>query len=203
MAVYAACKAEADRVSQKYGLPPGLLYALLLTESGCRSDAKGPPTSYGTALGIAQFLPSTFRGLGCPGNPLNPVDGINCAGIYLSQLKAKFGSNALALAGYHAGEPRVDRSAPCIPGTKDQGTNLKTLDYVKKILALAGLPFDGKDCSGKANTGTSPTNTSPTNTSPTNTSPTFIEPLSPEIRRYLILGIGFILIILALGRVAK
>jgi hypothetical protein len=190
MAVFTACKSEADRISQKYGLPPGLLYALLLTESGCRSDAVGPPTKYGTALGIGQFLPSTFSGLGCPGSPLNPVDGINCAGLYLSRLRSLFGgSNALAVAGYHAGEGRVEKTAPCVPGTSDGLST--TLNYVKGILAKAGLPFDAKDCSKG------------TNTSPTNTSPTFIEPLSPEVRRYLILGIGFILIVLALGRVAR
>lgn len=202
MAVFSQCREVAEQASKKYGLPANLLYSLLVTESGCRSNAVGPPTKYGTAVGIAQFLPSTFKGLGCPGSPLNPIDAINCAALYLSQLKANFGgSNALAVAGYHAGEGRVEKTAPCVPGTSDGLST--TLNYVKGILAKAGLPFDARDCSKSlANTPRgNPANVPPV--TPTGGSNLPVESISPDVRKYIILGIGFILIILALGRVAK
>jgi hypothetical protein len=47
--------------AHRFVLPPALLVAIAKVESGFNPDAVGVPTPYGRALGMMQFLPSSWR----------------------------------------------------------------------------------------------------------------------------------------------
>jgi hypothetical protein len=79
-------------------IPPRVLAWLLNTESGFNPKAVGPPTKYGRALGIAQFMPSTARSRGV--DPLDPVSAIEGAAAYLAELTSKHGGLEQGLARY-------------------------------------------------------------------------------------------------------
>lgn len=83
---------------QQYGVPNGLLGALLNQESSMNPTAFNPAGPNGGAYGIAQFTPPTAAALGV--NPLDPTSAINGAAQYLSQLYQKTGSWVSALQGY-------------------------------------------------------------------------------------------------------
>lgn len=108
------------------GLAPTLLAALLKTESGFDPRAVSPVG----AQGIAQFMPSTARGLGLE-DPFDPVQAIPAAAHLLAGHVRTFGSVPLALAAYNAGAGAVERYGGIPPYPETQA-------YVARILALAG-----------------------------------------------------------------
>jgi len=105
---------------------PGLLAALLQVESGFRPRAVSPAG----ALGIAQFMPATARGVGLR-DPLDPAQAIPAAARLLAGHLREFGSPALALAAYNAGAGAVHRWGGVPPYRETQS-------YVARVLALAG-----------------------------------------------------------------
>src|SRR5712692_10587118 len=95
-----------DVASQQYQLPPNLLGRLLYEESAYREDIiTGKKVSSKGALGIAQFEPPTARDYGI--DPLDPVQAIDAAGHYLSDLYAEFGDWRKAIAAYDWGRGNV------------------------------------------------------------------------------------------------
>jgi soluble lytic murein transglycosylase-like protein len=50
-----------QQIGSAVGVDPTFLKAVAKTESSFNPTAKGPPTKYGTAIGMFQILPSTFR----------------------------------------------------------------------------------------------------------------------------------------------
>ncbi len=113
--------AAIEATAARHGLDGRLLAALVWTESNFRPDA----VSHAGALGLAQLMPGTARGLGVdPHDPLANLDG---GARYLrSQLEA-FGRVDLALAAYNAGPGRV-RRANGIPNI------VETQLYVVRVL---------------------------------------------------------------------
>ena len=94
--------------SAKHGIPPTLLSALLKQESGFADDVvTGRRKSSAGALGIAQFMPATARGMGV--DPLNPTSAIDGAARYLANSYKQFGRWDLALAAYNAGGGAVSK----------------------------------------------------------------------------------------------
>jgi soluble lytic murein transglycosylase-like protein len=91
-----------QNTSRRYGLPSGLLQALLETESG------GEPhrISAAGAMGIAQLVPSTAVALGVR-DPFDSTASIDAAGRYLASLVKQFGDVRLAVAAYNAGPGNV------------------------------------------------------------------------------------------------
>lgn len=108
------------------GLQPALLAALLQAESGFNPRAVSPAG----ALGIAQFMPGTARGMDLR-NPFDPEQAIPAAARLLSGHVRAFGSTALALAAYNAGPGAVQRYNGIPPYRETQG-------YVARVLGLAG-----------------------------------------------------------------
>lgn len=86
------------QAAQRRSIPPPVLAWLLHTESRFNPTAVGPPTKYGRALGMAQFMPSTARSRGV--DPLDPVSAIEGAAGYLAELAAKHGGWEQGLARY-------------------------------------------------------------------------------------------------------
>jgi soluble lytic murein transglycosylase-like protein len=113
--------AAIDATATRHGLDGRLLAALVWTESNFRQDA----VSHAGALGLAQLMPGTARGLGV--DPRDPLDNLDGGARYLrSQLDA-FGRVDLALAAYNAGPGRV-RRANGIPNI------VETQLYVVRVL---------------------------------------------------------------------
>lgn len=110
--------------AKKHGVPERLLSALLQQESGFNPNAQSPVG----AMGIAQFMPATAKGLGI--DPLDPLQAIPAAAQYLKRSFDKFGSWELALAAYNAGGGAVGKYGGIPPYPETQ-------NYVKSIMGAA------------------------------------------------------------------
>ena len=110
----------------QYQLPPGLLDALIWTESRYNPFA----VSGAGAAGLGQLMPKTAQELGVT-NRFDPRANLWAAARYLRQLLDKFGVVHLAVAAYNAG-PRAVERAGGIP------LNGETPGYVRNVLEFWG-----------------------------------------------------------------
>ena len=110
----------------QYGLPSGLLDALIWTESRYNPLA----VSGAGAAGLGQLMPGTARELGVF-NRFDPRASLMGAARYLRQMLDKFGMVHLAVAAYNAGPGAVER-ARGIP------LNGETPTYVRNVLEFWG-----------------------------------------------------------------
>ena len=104
--------AAIDATAARHGLDGRLLAALVWTESGFRPEA----VSSAGALGLAQLMPGTARGLGV--DPRDPLDNLDGGARYLRHQLEAFGRVDLALAAYNAGPARVQGRIPEITETQ-------------------------------------------------------------------------------------
>ena len=105
-----------------YALPPGLLDALIWTES--RYDPFA--ISNAGAIGLGQLMPATAQAVGVA-NRYDPKRNLEGSARYLSQMLEKFGAIHLAIAAYNAG-PRAVIAAGGVPN------NGETPQYVRNVL---------------------------------------------------------------------
>lgn len=110
----------------QYGLPSGLLDALIWTESRYNPFA----VSGAGAAGLGQLMPKTARELGVA-NRFDPRANLWAAARYLRQMLDKFGVVHLAVAAYNAGPGAVERAGG-IP------LNGETPSYVRNVLSFWG-----------------------------------------------------------------
>lgn len=110
----------------QYGLPTGLLDALIWTESRYNPFA----VSGAGAAGLGQLMPKTARELGVA-NRFDPRANLSAAARYLRQMLDKFGMVHLAVAAYNAGPGAVERAGG-IP------LNGETPSYVRNVLNFWG-----------------------------------------------------------------
>lgn len=123
-----------------------LVTALVAQESTFQADV----TSSANAVGLMQLLPSTgrqyARRVGVPGFTAaaltDPDTNVRLGTAYLSDLLARYGDEAPALAAYNAGESRVDRWRAARPGQpRDEFVDSipfpETQNYVKRIIGTA------------------------------------------------------------------
>ena len=111
-------------------LPPGLLAAVALQESGLSPCA----VSRSGALGLMQLMPATAQELGVE-DPLDPWQNLRGGSQFLRQLLDRYGGDvSLALGAYNAGASVVDYYGGVPP-------YLETQNYVASVLArLRQLP---------------------------------------------------------------
>jgi soluble lytic murein transglycosylase-like protein len=130
-----------DEAAHLYGLPRELLCAVMKVESG------GNPTAVSSsgALGLMQLMPSTAADLGVT-DAFDPRQNVLGGARFLRILVNTFvGDLHLALAAYHAGAGRVQRSGgmPDIPATRKYvAAVLSTYHRFERVstLALLALP---------------------------------------------------------------
>ena len=106
----------------RFGLPAGLLDALIWTESRYNPFA----ISRAGAAGLGQLMPGTAKELGVS-NRFDPLPNLAGAARYLRQMLDRFGTVHMALAAYNAGPGAVERAGG-IP------LNGETPAYVRDVL---------------------------------------------------------------------
>ena len=107
---------------QQYALPPGLLDALIWTESRYNPLA----LSKAGAVGLGQLMPDTARVVGVR-NRYDPRANLGGSARYLRQMLDKFRMVHIAIAAYNAGPGAVERAGG-IP------RNGETPEYVRNVL---------------------------------------------------------------------
>jgi len=110
--------------AQRHGVDPGLMKAMMHTESAFNPNARSPVD----AQGLMQLMPATARRFKVS-NPWNPADNIEGSAKYIAWLMRRFNNNVeFAVAGYNAGEGNVDKYNG-IPPFKE------TRNYVKSVMS--------------------------------------------------------------------
>ena len=111
----------ARAAARQHGIPPRLFERLVTVESNWKPRA----VSRAGAIGLAQLMPDTARGLGV--DPWDPRQNLEGGARYLSQQYRRFRDWRLALAAYNAGPEAVVRYDG-IPPYRE------TKAYVRKIM---------------------------------------------------------------------
>ena len=99
--------ALADTAEKRYGLPRGLMRAIVSVESGGHAHR----ISFAGAMGPAQLMPGTAALLGVS-DPFDPAQAIDAGARYLSQQLKRTGRVDLAVAAYNAGPGAVNGRIP-------------------------------------------------------------------------------------------
>ncbi len=109
--------------AKRHGVDPGLLKAMMHTESSFNPNARSPVG----AQGLMQLMPATARRFSVV-NAWNPAENIEGAAKYVAWLSRRFnGKVEHILAGYNAGEGNVDKYGGVPPFRE-------TRNYVQRVL---------------------------------------------------------------------
>lgn len=93
----------AREAARRHNVPEDLFTRLVQQESGWNPNAR----SHKGAMGLAQLMPDTARGLGV--DPNDPYQNLEGGARYLAMQFREFGSWQLALAAYNAGPDAVKK----------------------------------------------------------------------------------------------
>lgn len=103
-----------EEVGQKHGVNPDLLHRQAKQESSLNPRAVGPPTKYGIAKGIAQFIPSTAREYGMVvskerDDRLDPEKAADAQARLMRKLIDRYkGDERLALSAYNCFDDQTE-----------------------------------------------------------------------------------------------
>jgi soluble lytic murein transglycosylase-like protein len=126
-----AWAAAIEAAAGAHGIDGRLLAAVVWTESNFRPDV----VSHAGAIGLAQLMPGTARGLGV--DPHDPLANLAGGAAYLRAQLDRFGRADLALAAYNAGPGRVVSAGPGIPNIVE--TQLYVVRVLERYERIAGL----------------------------------------------------------------
>jgi soluble lytic murein transglycosylase-like protein len=110
--------------SQADGVPPGLVRAVVMAESGGNPSA----VSIAGAQGLMQLMPGTSAGCGIA-DPFDATQNVSCGTGYLRSLLNRYHGNVmLAVAAYNAGPGAVDRYHGVPPYAETQAYVVRVLN---------------------------------------------------------------------------
>jgi soluble lytic murein transglycosylase-like protein len=113
------------QIAEHYGLPPQLVLAVVMVESGFHPEA----VSRKGAQGLMQLMPTTAASLGVD-HPFDPAQNVDGGVRHLQGLLTAFGGDLRkALAAYNAGAEAVRRHGGVPPFPETQA-------YVRAVLRL-------------------------------------------------------------------
>ena len=113
-----------QKAAQTHAIDPALIQAVIKQESGYNRFALSPAG----AQGLMQLMPATAKRFQVK-NAFMPAQNINAGSQYLAWLLKRFKGNVrFALAGYNAGEGKVDRYKGVPPYRE-------TRRYIKKVMS--------------------------------------------------------------------
>lgn len=148
---------DIAQASQAYGVPTGILAALIQTESSFNPNAQGSAGE----IGLTQITPALAAQMGLSSAQLSdPQTNINAGASYLASLFGQFGNWSQALQAYNAG-----------PGAVSSGSQAGQ-GYATGVLGLAantGNPVDPAGISSALNSTTAPAGGSSATASSTGT----------------------------------
>ncbi len=126
-------RARLDRIirakSEKYGVDPALVAALIKAESDFDPEAR----SSAGAAGLMQLMPETARDMGVA-HTTDPEENIEGGVRYLARLLRLFGPDTrLAIAAYNAGEKAVLAYGEVPPFEETRRYVRKVLGYYEKF----------------------------------------------------------------------
>lgn len=125
----AAIRAIVEPLAARHKVDPELVLSVIAVESAFDPAAVSPKN----AQGLMQLIPATAERFGV-GDPFDPRQNVAGGIKYLAWLSRRFdGDLDLVLAGYNAGEGKVDRYGGIPPYPETQA-------YVGKVRKLYGLP---------------------------------------------------------------
>jgi soluble lytic murein transglycosylase-like protein len=110
----------AEAAGKKYGLPKGLMRAVVEVESGSNAHR----ISAAGAMGPAQLMPGTAKRYGVH-DAFDPAEALDASARFLSEQLKRTGKVELAVASYNAGPGNVHGSVP---------QNGETEFYVAKVM---------------------------------------------------------------------
>lgn len=138
-------KQYARQMARKYGIDPELFVRQIQMESGFNPRAK----SGAGAIGIAQFMPSTAKGMGFTAG-INPLLDLEMAAkLMAGHLRNNNGRYDLALAAYNAGQGNVNKHGG-VPPFKE------TQNYVRNILGNKNKRIKTKEALAQVSTNQQP-----------------------------------------------
>ena len=138
-------KQYARQMARKYGIDPELFVRQIQMESGFNPRAK----SGAGAIGIAQFMPSTAKGMGFTAG-VNPLLDLEMAAkLMAGHLRNNNGRYDLALAAYNAGQGNVNKHGG-VPPFKE------TQNYVRNILGNKNKRIKTKEALAQVSTNQQP-----------------------------------------------
>jgi membrane-bound lytic murein transglycosylase MltF len=134
-----------QKAAQKHAIDPALIQAVIKQESAYNRFA----VSNAGAQGLMQLMPATAKRFKVK-NAFIPAQNINAGSQYLAWLLKRFNGNVrFALAGYNAGEGKVDRYKGIPPYRETRRYVKKVMRYYRQFKATPSRHYIAKVHSAK------------------------------------------------------
>lgn len=135
--------------ANRYNVKPSALLAIAEQESHFDPNAIGPPTKYGQAQGLFQFLPSTAENLGI--NPRDPVQAADAAAKTISESLDRYsGDYSKAIADHFAGPDPRQHGPKTEKYTEEVTERMRKFDAALASSATQTEQFGAKAVEGAA-----------------------------------------------------